>query len=110
MPSSIQLLPQDTTDNSIIVHLYKVIDGNLEDFLALTSSSEKYEFVVVIPNNSRRLIKSILEVDCSFHKINFATSEKYFLIYKITPELDGSVLEIGDEDLGQAVHINLYCK
>jgi hypothetical protein len=110
LPSTIQLTPQDVTDNSVIVHSHRVIDGNTEDLLALVFAGEKHEFVAVIPGNWSRSFESILEVDCSLCRINTVSKRKFFLAHKVCPSLDGSLLEVDNSNLSRTVRFSAYCK
>ncbi|KAJ3648624.1 hypothetical protein Zmor_020416 [Zophobas morio] len=108
-PAHIQLRPQDVTDNVVVVHLYKVIDGTINDIHALAFSSQKQEFVVVIQERLGRSLEDIFEAECALRQINLETPKKYFLVYKISPVLDGVLIEV-EESLGREMVLNTYCK
>ncbi|RZB94440.1 uncharacterized protein BDFB_005286, partial [Asbolus verrucosus] len=110
LPSTIQLTSQDITDNSTIVQMYRMIDGSIDDFLACAHTGEKHEFVMLIPTNWGRLLETTLEVDCSLRKLNITSDRKYFVAHKLSPALEGALLEIENDEFSKTAHLNTYCK
>ncbi|XP_044265533.1 uncharacterized protein LOC123011893 [Tribolium madens] len=107
LPSNVELTPGDVTNNSVIVHLYKVItEDSKNDLIALALTGVRHEFVMIFDTNQ---LESVLETDCLLTRINVTCEKHFYVAHKICPELDGVIVEV-ENDSGGTFNFNTYCK
>ncbi|XP_064212000.1 uncharacterized protein LOC103314287 isoform X2 [Tribolium castaneum] len=106
LPTNVELTAEDITNNSVIVHLAKVMEGSKNDLFALALSGVKHEFVMIFDTNQ---LQNILETDCLLKKVCVTCENCFYVAHEICPELDGVLLEV-EIDSGGTFNFNTYCK